>query len=260
MKIGAMNDPRRDPVAEIEWFGQHGFDFVDLTLDPPAMDPSNVDVKGVRAALARYSLGVVAHAAWYIPISSPFPSLRQAALQEFQRALKVAAQVGAQGMTVHYFRIPPLFPPERYVEWHVEGLRPLCSQAGDLGLTILLENAPGLPGQIDHIAHILEAIPSLGFHLDSGHTHVEGGVGLFDVYAERFGRRLMHVHLSENDGSYDQHLPLNSVPAGQIDWPARIRRLKASGYDGTISLEVFSPDRAYLLQSRDLLRQWWAAA
>jgi sugar phosphate isomerase/epimerase len=260
MKIGAMNDPRRDPVAEIEWFGQHGFDFVDLTLDPPAMDPSDVDVKGVRAALARYSLGVVAHAAWYIPISSPFPGLRQAALHEFQRALQVAAQVGAQAMTVHYFRIPPLFPPERYVEWHVEGLRPLCSQASDIGITILLENAPGLPGQIDHIDEILKAVPNLGLHLDSGHTHVEGGVKLFDAYVERFSRRLRHVHLSENDGSYDQHLPLNSVPTGQINWPARIQRLKASGYDGTISLEVFSPDRAYLLHSRDLLRQWWAAA
>ena len=262
MKIGAMNDPRCDPVAEIEWIAQHSFDFVDLTLDPPAADPPDMDVKGVRTALDRYSLGVIAHAAYYIPISSPFRSLRQTALHEFQRALEAAGQVGARAMTVHYYGIPPLFPPERYVEWHVEGLRPLCSQADDMGITILLENAPGLPGQIDHIDQILKAIPNLGFHLDSGHTQVEGGVKLFDAYVERFSRRLMHVHLSENDGSRDQHLPLNSMPMppSQIDWPARIKRLKASGYDGTISLEVFSPDRAYLLQSRDFLRQWWAAA
>ncbi len=260
MKIGAMNDPRCDPLAEIEWFGQHGFDFVDLTFDPPGADPDDVDVEGVRAALARYNLGVVAHAAYYIPISSPFPSLRQAALHEFQRALKVAAQVGARGMTVHYFRIPPLFPAERYVDWHVEVLRPLCSQAGALGLTIFLENAPGLPGQIDAIGQILESIPGLGFHLDAGHTTVEGGVGLYDVYVDRFARRLMHVHLSENDGTYDQHLPLASLPAGATNWPARIKRLKASGYDGTISLEIFAPERGYLLHSRDLLRQWWAAA
>jgi sugar phosphate isomerase/epimerase len=55
-------------------------------------------------------------------------------------------------------------------------------------------------------------------------------------------------------------LPLASMPAGAINWPARIKRLKASGYDGTISLEIFAPERAYLLQSRDLVRQWWAAA
>jgi sugar phosphate isomerase/epimerase len=70
----------------------------------------------------------------------------------------------------------------------------------------------------------------------------------------------MHVHLSENDGSRDQHLPLGAMPKGDIDWPARVARLKASGYDGTISLEVFAPERAYLLQSRELLRQWWREA
>ena len=260
MKIGAMNHPARDPVDEIEWFGRNGFDFVDLSLEPPAADPAEVNVEGIRATLARYDLGVVAHAAYFIPISSPFPSLRRVALQELHRTLKVAHHVGAQMMTVHYYGIPPLFPPERYPEWHVEALRPLCAQAAEMGVTILLENAPGLPGQLDHIAHILEAIPTLGFHLDSGHAHVEGGIDMFEKYLERVGGRLMHVHLSENDGSRDQHLPLNSVPRSGIDWPARIKRLKTGGYDGTITLEVFAPDHAYLLQSRDLLRQWWEAA
>jgi sugar phosphate isomerase/epimerase len=257
MKIGAMNHPARDPIAEIEWFGQNGFDFVDLTLEPPAADPTDVDIEGIRAALARHGLGVVAHAAYYIPISSPFPSLRGTALGEFRRALEAAARIGARMMTVHYRGIPPLFPAERCPEWHIEVLGPLCAQAAEMGVTILLENAPGLPGQIDHIAHILEAIPALGFHLDSGHTQVEGGTDMFEKYLERIGGRLMHVHLSENDGSRDQHLPLGAIPRSHIDWPTRIARLKASGYDGTISLEVFAPERAYLLQSRDLLRRWW---
>ncbi len=258
MKIGAMNHPARDPVAEIDWFGQNGFDFVDLTLEPPAADPSDVDVEGIRAALARHHLDVVAHSAYFIPVSSPFFGLRQAALQEFRRALDVAGQIGARMMTVHYRGIPPLFPPERCPEWHVEVLHPLCSEAAGLGVTILLENAPGLPGQIDHIAQILEAIPALGFQLDSGHTQVEGGDDMFDTYLEQLGHRLMHVHLSENDGSRDQHLPLGAVPGSDLDWSARVALLKANGYDGTISLEIFAPERAYLLQSRDLLRQWWA--
>lgn len=260
MKIGAMNHPARDPLQEIEWFGQNGFDFVDLTLEPPAADPADLDIKAVREILARHGLGVVAHAAYFIPISSPFASLRRTACEEFQRALESASQVGARMMTVHYRGIPPLFPPERCPEWHLDVLGPLCAQAAELGGTILLENAPGLSGQIDHIACILEAIPSLGFHLDSGHTQVEGGTDMFDAYLERFSSRLTHVHLSENDGSRDQHLPLGAVPKVDIDWPARIARLKASGYDGTISLEVFAPERAYLLQSRDLVKEWWEAA
>lgn len=260
MQIGAMNHPARDPLAEIEWFGQNGFDFVDLTLEPPAADPADLDIPAIRAALARHELRVVAHAAYFIPISSPFASLRQAALQEFQRTLEAAAQIGARMMTVHYLCVPPLFPPERCPEWHIEVLRPLCAQAARMGVTILLENAPGPSGQIEHIAHILEAIPELGFHLDSGHTQVEGGADMFETYLARFRGRLMHVHLSENDGRYDQHLPLGAIPRLDVDWPARIARLKASGYDGTISLEVFARERAYLLHSRDLLRQWWEEA
>jgi hypothetical protein len=34
-------------------------------------------------------------------------------------------------------------------------------------------------------------------------------------------------------------------------------KLRATGYDGTITLEVFAPQQEYLLLSRDLLRRWW---
>jgi endonuclease III len=34
MQIGAMHHPARPPLDEIEWIGNNGFDFVDLTLEP----------------------------------------------------------------------------------------------------------------------------------------------------------------------------------------------------------------------------------
>jgi hypothetical protein len=50
MKIGAMNHPARNPLEEIDWFGRHGFDFVDFTLEPPAADPDQIDPAAIRAA------------------------------------------------------------------------------------------------------------------------------------------------------------------------------------------------------------------
>jgi sugar phosphate isomerase/epimerase len=70
----------------------------------------------------------------------------------------------------------------------------------------------------------------------------------------------LHVHLSDNDGTADQHLPLGAVPRSKTNWPEHIGKLKATGYGGTITLEVFSPCREYLLLSRDLLRRWWDEA
>lgn len=72
MQIGAMNHPARDPVQEIEWIGQNEFDFVDFTCEPPAAGPERIDPGKVRAALERHELHVVAHTAYYLPISSPF--------------------------------------------------------------------------------------------------------------------------------------------------------------------------------------------
>jgi hypothetical protein len=58
MQIGAMNHPARDPLEEIDWFGRHGFDFVDFTLEPPAAYPGQIDPKAIRVALDRLgSLG-----------------------------------------------------------------------------------------------------------------------------------------------------------------------------------------------------------
>jgi len=258
MKIGAMNHPARNPLEEIEWFGRHAFDFVDFTLEPPAADPDLIDPRAVRAALERHRLGVVAHTAWFIPIGSPFASVREASLAEFRRALKAAHRIGATVMNLHYGKPPGFFSPEQVVGWHVEVLSRLCQEAAEVGVTIVLEHIPhGGGNQLENIVTIMERVPLLRFHLDSGHAKLERGQDRWDEYLERLGHKLLHVHLSENDGTADQHLPLGAAPRSTTDWPKHIKKLKATGYDGTITLEVFASERDYLLLSRELLKKWW---
>src|SRR5271154_1628786 len=129
MKIGAMNHPARNPLEEIDWFGRHNFDFVDFTLEPPAAGPDQIDPQAVRAALDRHNLGVVAHTAWFIPIGSPFASVREAGLAEFRRALKAAQQIGATVMNLHYGKPPGYSSTEHVIDWHVEVLAKLCQEA-----------------------------------------------------------------------------------------------------------------------------------
>ena len=163
-------------------------------------------------------------------------------------------------MNAHFDRPPKFFTDRQTVEWHVEVLGPLCEDAARVGVTIVLEHVPFAgANQLELIDGILENIPLLRFHLDSGHAKLERGHDRWNDYLHHLGSKLAHVHLSDNDGTADQHLPVGSVPRSTTDWPDRIRKLKASGYDGTITLEVFAPEREYVLLSRDLVRKWWDA-
>jgi sugar phosphate isomerase/epimerase len=67
----------------------------------------------------------------------------------------------------------------------------------------------------------------------------------------------MHIHLSDNRGAHDDHRTLGD---GWIDWPHAMRLIRQTGYNGTITLEVQSPDRDYVLLSAQKVRQWWAEA
>ena len=66
--------------------------------------------------------------------------------------------------------------------------------------------------------------------------------------------RLGHVHVSDNFGAADDHLP---VGAGTAPVAAALKRLRETGYDATITLEVFSPDRDYLSLSLSKVRALW---
>jgi sugar phosphate isomerase/epimerase len=55
-------------------------------------------------------------------------------------------------------------------------------------------------------------------------------------------------------GAADLHLPLGS---GNIDHVRYVRALQRCKYDATITLEVFTEDRQYLIYSRDVLRRIW---
>ena len=258
MKIGAMNHPARNPLTEIEWIGHNGFEFVDFTLEPPAAAPDQIDVAAVRQALDRHGLGVVAHTAYFLPFATPFAGIREACLNEFRRALRAANQIGARVMNVHYSRAEGFFSQEQVIEWHVEVLSRLCTEAAATGTSIVLEHIPfGGGEQLENIVQIMKQVPLLRFHLDSGHAKLERGHDRWDEYLQRLGHKLLHVHLSENDGTADQHLPLGSAPRSKTDWPQHLKKLKTTGYDGTITLEVFAPEKEYLLLSRDLLQKWW---
>jgi sugar phosphate isomerase/epimerase len=255
MQIGTMNHPGRDLLQEIREITSMGMEFIDLTLEPPLSSAHNLDIPAVQAALQAAGLGIVGHTAYYLPLCSPFESLRQAAVVELKSCLQAFAKLGAKWMNIHPDRQAPLHEPGFIIERNLRTLQEILPLARDLGVGLMIENLPGSFNNVRQLGEILDPVPELGLHLDIGHANLRTEHNTADEILAAYGSRLRHVHLHDNKGgNSDLHLPLG---AGNLDTAHYVRSLKASGYDATITLEVFSPDRRYLAYSRDVLRTLW---
>lgn len=252
MLLGAPTHPRRDPVQEIDWIGRHGFDFVDLFLEPDLGAAETLDCAAVRAALERHGLSVIGHLPWYLPFGTPLARLRNTAVDIAVDYAGVAAEVGADLVTVHADWPLKLFSRGEAILFQAAALAELVRRTRGIGVRILFEPIVTAQDSVDSIERILAAVPELLLHLDVGHANLCGRDPAAMI--RHFGERIRHVHLHDNNGASDQHLPPGT---GTIDWPGVVAALREIPYRHTITLEVFSTDRDYLLLARDKVRQWF---
>lgn len=257
MLVGAMNFPGRSVLKELHRIAEDGFDFCDLTLEPPAAWLP--DGKEVGRLAGDLGLKLVGHTAWHLPIASPFPEIREQAREMFRHALDCFADAEVEYVNIHPDQRVPIHNRNQVIEMNIEAISDIVQDASQRGITMMVENIDRAFGGVDDLGALLEAIPELAFHLDVAHANLNSGyrgVNRTPAFLEAFSDRLVHVHVSDNrGGDQDLHLPLG---AGAIDWRKIVSALKEAGYDSTITLEVFSRERDYLRRSRTLLLQWWS--
>lgn len=258
MQIGAMNHPAEPLHRELAWMAEVKLDFVDLTLEPPAVAVWQLKPAEVAKMLRDHGLGAVGHTAYYLPIGSSFDSLRQAAIDELKRAAEFFAQIGVKWMNVHPDAHAPFVDHPTVLQRNIASLRELVAFAEPLGVRVMLENVPHRFNSVAELSPIFEAVTQVGLHLDIGHCNLNVPKNTAPELIRTFATRLAHVHVHDNRGHHgDLHLALGM---GDIDYPGHVRELKRAGYDATITLEVFAHDRHFLAYSRDRLREMWQAA
>lgn len=254
MQFGVMNNPMVDIFEEIAMAVDLGFDFLDLTLEPEETFSATVDVKRIGKALSNGNLGVVGHTAWYLPIASPFPELRELAIKELERCLRVFHDLGVERMNLHPYMKVPLHDSEWVITQNIDAIARLVETAKPLNMQILVENMPNY-SRVAYLKPLLEAVPEALMLLDVGHANLGADYNHSEELLAHFGDRLGHVHVSDNrGGTDDMHLPLG---VGNVNWVKIVRALKNVGYDGTITIEVFGDDDDYLVLSRDKLKRLW---
>ncbi|MBW7881471.1 MAG: sugar phosphate isomerase/epimerase [Caldilineaceae bacterium] len=184
---------------------------------------------------------------WY----SPKEYARQAGIELVKNRIAMTARLGGDAVVMHIYpptRHPDLSPFNDHILDQVRrSLDDLEPFARGHGVRIALENlidfqavAAGVirAQEADDnavlLGHLFEqyAPDYLGFCFDSGHAIL--GRDRTGAYVP-FMARLAVLHLHDNNGSEDQHLPVYS---GQVNWEKVARLIAASAYAKPLSYEL----------------------
>lgn len=209
---------------------------------------------------------------------SPDPAIRQKARERHRWAIDCAAALGATVIAGPYHSPVGVFtgegPREDELAHLAEALHAMADDAGKAGIALSLEAinrfecyvlttmeaASALRARVGH--------PNFGYMYDTFHANIEerDPVGAYSRYAPEIN----HIHLSENDRGI--------VGRGHVPWAETFRAIRATGYDGWLTVEAFGralpslaaatrvwrdlfPDLDTLLvESHGFIRRGWAEA
>jgi sugar phosphate isomerase/epimerase len=263
MKYGAMNFPIKPLIQEIEEIGEMGFDYVELTMDPPEATPQKIlaQKKPIQDLLHRYGMGIIGHLPTFVWTSDLYESLRKVSIQETLDALEAGVELGIEKVVLHPGYISGLgkFILDKAKGYGMESIKTLLNKATSLGMTLCIENMfpqAHFLSKPHEFQEVFESFPDLRLALDIGHANLGGGKNKSSEFIHQYGYRISHIHANDNFGKEDNHLP---VGAGIIDFEKILKELNEAQYDETLTLEVFSRDREYLKISKDKIKRIWEA-
>jgi len=259
-KFGVATNPSVDVLKEIKTIAGLGFDFVEICIEGPEGKPEILleKKKDILSLLGKYKIFAIAHTSWWVELGSEYESVRNGWLEECKKAIEISSELGLRLLNLHSTSMGLYFRHKHKIivlNNLVESLRQLVEYSKKYGVGIMLENVPpgyGISGLKD-FKYIVDRVPELKVHLDIGHTFVQDGMKNVERYIKTFKDRIEHIHIHDNYGKRDDHLP---VGRGRINFVRVVKMLKKINYDKTITLEVFTSKKD-AMKSREKIKKLW---
>lgn len=276
MQIGFLtNCLRQRTLPEvIEWAGANGFSALELASWPtngkendPSLDVANFSqAKAEELKALGTQNGVTFTCLTFCPNTlDRDPAKRQENVTHLYHIMDAAQWLGVNTISTFVGRDETKTQAQNFDEM-VNVFTPLINYAGERNLRIAIENCPmpgwqfeGLPGNLAYAPLIWDEMFSrlpqanFGLNLDPSHL-VWLDVNYYDV-VPKYASRIFHTHAKDTEIFADKRAYdsiLNSgwgtwwsyrLPGnGEIDWKRWAQVLKASGYDGVLSIEHEDPD------------------
>ena len=184
-------------------------------------------------------------------IGSPATRSRKFSLDEILGLIDICERLSIKTLTIH----PGVAiaygdeVKERVRSATKESLKAIDRKVEGMSLKVALENMPPASWSIGYdLKELLSMIDgtSIGICFDTGHANIAGSIDDF----LRENRRLVNVHLHNNDRSSDQHMPLD---AGSLDIESIVSTLRKF-YSGNYIIESRDLDEG--IHSKKCLEKW----
>lgn len=226
-----------DPVDQIRFLADIGFAGAQdnfLKLRPAA------EQERIGAELARLNLAMGSFTNdplhWNKPLWNTTDAAAQATLRaDLDASIAAAARVNGRIATCVTALAPGVAPAQQRAAM-IENLKRLADRAHRGGLTLCVEavapqHIPGLLLQhIDDALAVVRAVdhPAVRLLFDFGHVQASDGDAL--AHCIRCWDSIGAIQVADTPGRID-------LGAGEQDWPAIFRALRAHGWEGLIEIE-----------------------
>jgi len=196
----------------------------------------------IRRVVEERGLSLSIHAPFAdVNIASISPIMRNSALRRLKKSMKFSARLNPTVWVFHSGVRSPISGMLSNIDWklNLNSIRELLHEAKKYDLKIAIENFPEssafLVRGVEDFEKLYEDLDldgsSLGIAFDVGHANIGGYI---DEFMEKFGDRIVHVHIHDNDGKMDSHLGIGS---GSINWIRVVDSLKKMNYRSVLVIE-----------------------
>jgi sugar phosphate isomerase/epimerase len=168
------------------------------------------------------------------------PKIKAVTAERFSRTLQLAGIFRPETIVFHagYEKWKFDGDADLWLKSSLQTWKPLVKAAEEVEVTLVLENV--YEETPDSIAALLNEIGSHRFRfcLDTGHQHIFSKVSL-SVWIENLGKHLSEIHLHDNHGEMDEHLPIGE---GSFDFEQLFSLLSLHRINPIYTLEPHQED------------------
>ena len=175
-----------------------------------------------------------------INIASLNESIRKASIEEIKNSIDLALKIDSSVVVVHPGHMAFLARKfrQKIMKNSLNSLKECSKYAEERGMKIYVENMPDMEGMIcKDLDELNELVQEIGTYmtLDVGHAH---NIGLPIEEMLKYDN-IGHIHLSDNDGSFDNH---DAIGSENIDFKSLFEGLNKINYNGILVIEVKQQD------------------